>query len=183
MDNKGHLHQITGPQLLKQIRLAAAAIGKDISGFSPTDIGLHSARSGAAMAIYLSGIPVYTIMLLGWWSSDAFLRYIQKQVKEFSKGISRKVLKKDKFFTIPTTSTDDPRSRGHTLNIASQNNNSLCFNVASGSLLRVMCWQKNTHSWSNSPINKQITTMACYFLYRFLSSECLTPFFIIRVWI
>jgi hypothetical protein len=139
MDNKGHLHQITGPQLLKRIRLAAVTIGKDILGFSPTDIGLHSARSGAAMAMYLSGVPIYTIMLLGRWSSDAFLRYIRKQVKEFSKDISRKMLTKDQFFTIPTTSTDDPRSRGHTLNIDPRNNNSLCFNVASRSLLKTMC--------------------------------------------
>jgi hypothetical protein len=81
MDSNSKIHKITGVQLLKQIRLAAAALGKDILGFSPKDIGLHSARSGAAMAMYLSGIPIYTIMLLGRWSSDAFLRYIRKQVK------------------------------------------------------------------------------------------------------
>ncbi len=35
---------------------------------------IHSAWSGAAMAMYLAGVPVFTIMLLGRWSSDAFLR-------------------------------------------------------------------------------------------------------------
>jgi hypothetical protein len=139
MDNKGKLHHITGPQLLKRIQLAATAIGKDILGFDPTDIGLHSARSGAAMAMYLSGVPVYTIMLLGRWSSDAFLRYIQRQVKEFSKGISKNMLTNDKFFTIPTSSTDNSRSKGHTLNITSRTNNGLCFNVASRSLLTALC--------------------------------------------
>jgi hypothetical protein len=73
MDKNGRIHQITGSQLLKRIRLAATAIGKDILGFSPQYIGLHSVRSGAAMVMFLAGVPVYTIMLLGRWSSDAFL--------------------------------------------------------------------------------------------------------------
>jgi len=88
------------------------------------------------MAMYLSGTPVYTIMLLGHWSSDAFLRYIRKQVKEFIKGISKKMLTKDKFFTIPTTTPDNPHSRGHSSKITSQNNGP-CFNVASRSLVKV----------------------------------------------
>jgi hypothetical protein len=84
------MHKIIGKQVLKQLRIAAAAIGKDILGFAPNDIGLNSARSGAAMTMYLSGVSVYTLMLLGHWSSDAFLRYIRKQVKEFSNGIIQK---------------------------------------------------------------------------------------------
>ena len=69
MDKYNKIHKITGSQLLRQLRLAAAAIGKDILGFSPNDLGLHSARCGAAMAMCLAGVPVYTIMLLGHWSS------------------------------------------------------------------------------------------------------------------
>lgn len=76
-------------------------------GFHASDIGLHSARSGAAMAMYLAGVPVYTIMLLGRWSSDAFLRYIRKQVKEFSDGVSSKMLTSEDFFTIPKSSRVD----------------------------------------------------------------------------
>ena len=53
-------------------------------GLPSKDIGLHSIRASGAMAMYLNGVPVYTIMLLGRWSSDAFLRYIRKQVTEFS---------------------------------------------------------------------------------------------------
>jgi hypothetical protein len=30
------------------------------------------------MVMYLAGVPVFTIMLLGFWSSDAFLWYIRK---------------------------------------------------------------------------------------------------------
>ena len=50
-------------------------------GLDPKRIGLHSLRSLAAMAMYLNSVPVYTIMLLGCWSSNAFLPYIWKQVK------------------------------------------------------------------------------------------------------
>jgi hypothetical protein len=71
------------------------------------------------MAMYLAGVPVYTIMLLGRWSSDAFLQYIEKQVKEFSKGISKKMLTNDKFFTIPTISNVNTRVKKNTLNNSS----------------------------------------------------------------
>jgi hypothetical protein len=71
--NDGTKRSFTGPHLLKRIRLAAATIRPDKLGFEPKQLGLHSARSGAAMAMYLAGVPVFTIMLLGRWSSDAFL--------------------------------------------------------------------------------------------------------------
>jgi hypothetical protein len=55
------------------------------------------------MAIYLASVPVYTIMLLGRWSSDAFLRYIRHQVKEFSKGVSQKMITNERCFTISSS--------------------------------------------------------------------------------
>jgi hypothetical protein len=72
-------------------------------GFDPNHLGLHSAQSGAAMAMHLAGVPVFTIMLLGCWSSNAFLRYIRKQVQEFSKGVSDKMISNERFFTITST--------------------------------------------------------------------------------
>jgi hypothetical protein len=53
------------------------------------------------MAMYLAGIPVYTIMLIGRWSSDAFLCYIRRQVQEFSAGVSKRMILSEDFFTIP----------------------------------------------------------------------------------
>ena len=100
-------------------------LGEDILGFSAKDIGLHSAQSGAAMAMYLAHVPVFTIMFLGRWSSDAFLQYIQKQVKEFSRGISSKMVQKDYFFTVPSSSKDDPRISNHPLNLAIRKRSSL----------------------------------------------------------
>ncbi len=137
MDQKGNIHQITGTQLLQRIRLAAAAIGKDTLGFLPTDIGLHSARSGTVMAMYLSGTLVYTIMLLGRWSSDAFLKYIRKQIKEFSKGVSKNMLTKEKLFMIPTSNTNNNQSKRQSSN-NNHHNNGLCFDAVSRSLIEVM---------------------------------------------
>ena len=57
---------------------------KDL-GLDLKRIGLHSLPSLAAMAMYLNGVPVYIIMLLSCWSSDAFLRFIRKQVKSFGR--------------------------------------------------------------------------------------------------
>jgi hypothetical protein len=74
------------------------------------DVGLHSMRSASAMAMYLNGIPVYTIMLLGRWSSDAFLRYIRKHVTEFSKDVSRKMIQRQVFYYTEHADREDPRT-------------------------------------------------------------------------
>jgi hypothetical protein len=116
--NSEKFHSFTGAELLKRLRFATASIGPNTLGFTAKDIGLHSARSGAAMAMYLAHIPVFTIMLLGRWSSNAFLRYIRKQVKEFSNGISLKMIQHEHFFTIPSTSSEDPRMSNNPLNLA-----------------------------------------------------------------
>jgi len=109
--------------LLNKLRAAADAVGKEELGFEASELGLHSIRSGAAMSMYLTGVPVYTIMLIGRWSSDAFLRYIRKQVQEFSAGVSNKMIKADSFFTIPEASHEDPRVSGHYHNFTARNNN------------------------------------------------------------
>jgi hypothetical protein len=64
--------------LLKLFRAVATAMGTDVLGFGPSEIGTHSNRSACAMAMYLNGVPVYTVTLVGHWSSDAFLLYIRK---------------------------------------------------------------------------------------------------------
>ena len=64
------------------------------------------------MAMYLNGVPVYTIMLLGRWSSDAFLRYIRKQVESFGSGVSSKMIVTSCFLHVShSTNLEDPTSR------------------------------------------------------------------------
>jgi hypothetical protein len=79
-------------------------------GLSPETIGTHSIRSSAAMAMYLNGVPIATIMLLGRWSSDAVLRYIRKQVEEFGHDVSDRMLRVREFYHTVDPSHLDPRS-------------------------------------------------------------------------
>ena len=80
----GTLLHITSTQMVQKLRCAAHRLGKDCLGYASTAVGTHSLRSGAAMAMYLSNTPVFTIMLIGRWKSTAFLHYIRRQVQEFS---------------------------------------------------------------------------------------------------
>jgi hypothetical protein len=61
---------------------------------------------------------VFTIMLMGRWSSNAFLRYIRKQVKEFSHGVSSKMIRNENFFTIQNTVTNETRLSNNPVNHA-----------------------------------------------------------------
>jgi hypothetical protein len=95
------------------------ATGKDVLGFEAWEVGAHSIQSAVAMAMYLAGIPVYTIMLIGRWSSDAFLRYIRCQVQEFSAGISRRMILSEDFFAIPESAHhEDPHNRNRRHNFS-----------------------------------------------------------------
>ena len=110
-------YHITSSDSVKALRAAALSIGATTLGFDPTDIGTHSIRSGAAMAMYLDEVPVYTIMLIGRWSSDAFLLYIRKQVEQFSRNVSKRMIRNLDFTHIPnfepSVSRQDPRQRNH----------------------------------------------------------------------
>jgi hypothetical protein len=113
----GRVTSISSESALHFLRLVATELGPQKLGFTAAEIGTHSIRSGGAMAMYLAhDIPVYTIMLIGRWSSDAFLLYIRAQVQEFSKGVSKKMIRNLDFFTVPTVPDnsplrEDPRSR------------------------------------------------------------------------
>jgi len=115
-DGKGFT--IPSSMILLQIRSAVAKLGYETLGFTPDEVGTHSNRSGGAMGMFLAGTPVYTIMLMGRWSSDAFMRYIRKQVLSLSHGISAKMLTYEQFFTVPdfvlTAADGDTRSRSIT---------------------------------------------------------------------
>jgi hypothetical protein len=84
-------------------------------GIAKHELGTHSIRSGATMAMYLGECPVYTIMLIGQWSSNAFLWYIRKQVMEFSHNVSKRMLTFQTFRHIPNfdhqVSANNPRVR------------------------------------------------------------------------
>ena len=100
MTKEGLLSHINSAQVLPHLRTIIDLIRKDKLGFSSEDIGLHSIRSGGAMAMFLSGISTIIIQRIGRWSSEAFLEYIRDQVETFTLGVSKKMLKFEHFHTL-----------------------------------------------------------------------------------
>jgi len=88
----GSFHLLSGPDMVTFIRAAVTDLGQNFLGFGPADVGTHSIRSGAAMAMHLAGVAVYTIMLIGRWRSDAFMRYLRPQVLQFTHQIATRMV-------------------------------------------------------------------------------------------
>ncbi len=79
------------------------------------------------MEMYLAKVPVYTIMLIGRWLSNTFLHYVQKQVKQFSKDVAKKMMMHCSFWTIPNAapcmvSNKDPQQCNHWDNTETRKN-------------------------------------------------------------
>ena len=77
------------------------------------------------MAMYLGECPIYTIMMISRWSSNAFLRYTRKQIEQISHNLSCKMLRFKTHRHIPDLqriSHMDPRQRNHKDNIETRNN-------------------------------------------------------------
>ncbi len=134
------MEHITSKTILQHLRAACATIRSACLGFKPHKIGTHSLCSGAAMEMYLGEIPVHTIMLIGRWSSSAFLCYICKQVKQFLQNVAKRMLNFCSFRHIPDIcprrilidnppgihprriSTDDPQQCNHCNNAKTKRN-------------------------------------------------------------
>ncbi len=80
--------EITSTQVLHHLRAAAVQYGDDRLGFPLKKLGTHSIRSGAATAMFIAGVPVETIKMIGRWRGNAFLRYIRTQVQQVTKGVA-----------------------------------------------------------------------------------------------
>ena len=91
----------TQEDILAAFRENAQSIGKDKLGYEKEDIGTHSNRSAAAMAMFMDDTPVCMIMLIGRWSSDAFLKHMRRQMLEFSRGMSSRMIRNDILYSIP----------------------------------------------------------------------------------
>jgi hypothetical protein len=107
----GRTRNFDSATALRMLRGFISSVDFKGLGLDPKRIGLHSLRLSAAMAMYLNGVPVYTIMLLSRWSSDAFLRYIRKQVESFGSGVLSKMIVMRRFLHVShSTNLEDPRT-------------------------------------------------------------------------
>jgi hypothetical protein len=124
--NNGVIDQVTLDHMINALRDAVGGIREIHLGIKKEDVGTHLIRSGAAMAIYLGECPVFMIMLIGRWSSNAFLQYIRKQVMEFSQNVAKMMLACQNFRHITDIHTqvapDDPRIRNHPENTNTRKN-------------------------------------------------------------
>lgn len=71
--------------------------------YDDIDVGSHSIRSGAAMALYMANISTVDIMLLGRWSSDAFMKYLRPHIQEATRGLASKMILLDTYHIAPIT--------------------------------------------------------------------------------
>ena len=101
ISTSGQVSRVMSANVRRALHEAYLAVGEEKLGFKPNKIGPHSLCSGAAMAMHLAEIPVYTIMIIGRWSSDAFLCYIRKQAAHFSQNIAKGMLHTHSFIQVP----------------------------------------------------------------------------------
>ncbi len=101
---------ITNNNITNALQDSLKTYGEACLQINIDEIGTHSIRSGAAMAIYLGGAPVFAIQMIGRWSSNSFMKYIRKQIEEFTYGISQQMLTMQDFRHIPNNApTSSPR--------------------------------------------------------------------------
>jgi hypothetical protein len=117
------IDHITSKQITNAFQNAVSAIGEDSLHIAANKIGTHSIRLGAAMAMFLRGCPVFLIMMIDCWSSNAFLRYIRNKVEEFNHDVSQKMLthmfhRHIPNYISPTVSHLNPRQCNHPDNAA-----------------------------------------------------------------
>ena len=111
--NGARLEQISSKDVLRQLRSAATAVGEGRLGFSAESIGTHSIHSGAAMAMYLAGVPCKTIQLVGRWRSRTFMKYLRIQVPATTIGVTTKMTNLSSFFTITVSDDSDNNETNH----------------------------------------------------------------------
>jgi hypothetical protein len=77
------MSEINLMQVLHQlVRAAAAQYGKDRLGFPLKKLlGTHLLMLGAALAMFIAGVPVKTIQLIGRWKSNTFMRYTTSRMQ------------------------------------------------------------------------------------------------------
>ena len=108
--DQGSLEWISSKDVVHQLRQATREVGEGRLGFTAESVGTHSLRSGAAMAMFLAGVPCETIQLIGRWRSQTFMRYIRIQVPESTKGVTTKMTMRNSFFTITADETSEKQT-------------------------------------------------------------------------
>jgi hypothetical protein len=101
------ISHITSNDIVHALRDSLKTYGEARLRININEIGTHSIRSGAAMAMYLGGVPVFAIQMIGRWLSDSFMKYIRKQIEEFTYNVSQKMLNMQHFRHVPNNQSNN----------------------------------------------------------------------------
>ena len=104
---EGMKNEFNSTEARNVIRNTTEVIGEKVLGFNKDDVGLHSLRSGGAMAMFLSGTSEIIIQRVGRWESLAFLEYIREQVETFTYRVSSNMLKCEDYYHINTNEHEE----------------------------------------------------------------------------
>jgi hypothetical protein len=111
MERTGKKGTLTGRNAINMLHRFLATTNYSDYGINLSRIGLHSLRASAAMALFLGGASPFVIMMLGRWSSDAFMRYLRKQVEEFNLNLSNIMINNSNYhYTSTSGHRNLPRS-------------------------------------------------------------------------
>ena len=108
--NRGRIEHINSKTVENALRDGVKAYGESALRIDAREVGTHSIRSGSAMAMYLGGVPVFAIMMIGRWASDSFMKYIRTQIKEFTLDVSKRMLTMQEFRHTPNTAPDGKKT-------------------------------------------------------------------------
>ena len=91
--------EVTADKVTKLLRMTCATPEAEKKyGFTKSEIGTRSIRSGAAMSLAIQGGHTdEKIRILGRWKSTAFLTYIRPQVLEWSGGMAEEMIRTSSF--------------------------------------------------------------------------------------
>ena len=64
-DSHQGLRSVSALEIITVLWVNTTRIGAARLGFDPEDVGLHSLRSGGAMAMHIDGVPDRTLMGIG----------------------------------------------------------------------------------------------------------------------
>ena len=113
------LVEITSEEVRRHLRKHILFIDPLQNHYKINKIGTHSIRTSFANILHSVGIDKVTVMMIGRWASDAYMRYIRYNLADFSKHISTRMVKSENlFYDIPTRtiihkSTTSNRSHFH----------------------------------------------------------------------
>jgi hypothetical protein len=82
---------ITPKHVTSHLKMIAGLFGEPF-GFTQADVSTHSLRAGGATALFIAGVPIETIRLLGRWHSDTVFRYIHAQALPILDATAQRML-------------------------------------------------------------------------------------------